>query len=72
LIVGEHNEKNTNRQHRLEYLRIREAKGTLTEQEYAELIAIFAELDTEEAEALKPAMEKSRQLKKIKLNLRKP
>ncbi len=71
MIVGEHNEKNTNRQHRLEYLRIREAEGTLTEQEYAELIAIFAELDAEEAEALKPAKEKSQQLKKDKTELEK-
>ena len=54
--------KRTNRQHRLEELRRREAEGTLTEQEHAELLAIFAELDAEEAEALKPAKEKSQQL----------
>ena len=54
--------KRTNRQHRLEELRLREAEGTLTEQEQAELLAIFAELDAEEAEALKPAKEKSQQL----------
>ena len=54
--------KSTNRQHRLEALRLREAEGTLTEQEHAELLAIFAELDAEEAEALKPAKEKSQQL----------
>ena len=54
--------KRTNRQHRLEELRLREAEGTLTEQEHAELLAIFAELDAEEAEALKPAKEKSQQL----------
>lgn len=39
--------KRTNRKHRLEELRLREAKGTLTEQEHAELLAIFAELDAE-------------------------
>lgn len=54
--------KRTNRQHRLEELRIREAERTLTEQDQAELLAIFAELDAEEAEALKPAKEKSQQL----------
>ena len=54
--------KITNRQYRLEQLRLREAEGTLTEQEQAELLAIFAELDAEEAEALKPAKEKSQQL----------
>ena len=54
--------KRTNRQHRLEELRLREAEGTLTEQEQAELLAIFAELDAEEAEALKPEKEKSQQL----------
>ena len=54
--------KRTNRQHRLEELRHREAEETLTEQEHAELLAIFAELDAEEAEALKPAKEKSQQL----------
>ena len=59
----------TNRQHRLDRLRIREAEGTLTEKEHAELLAIFAELDTEEAEALKPAKEKSRKLQKEKVEL---
>ena len=41
--------KRTNRQHRLEELRLREAEGTLTEQEHAELLAIFAELDANDA-----------------------
>ena len=50
--------KGTNRQYRLEQLRFREAEGTLTEREQAELLAIFTELDAEEAEALKPAEEK--------------
>lgn len=61
--------KGTNRQYRLEQLRLREAEGTLTEREQAELLAIFTELDAEEAEALKPAKEKSRQLQKEKAEL---
>ena len=48
----------TNRQNRLDTLKIREAEGTLTEKERTELDAIFAELDAEEAIALKPTMEK--------------
>ena len=48
----------TNRQSRLDTLKIREAEGTLTEKERAELEAIFAELDAEEAIALTPAREK--------------
>ena len=61
--------KHTNRQHRLDQLRLREAEGTLTEKEQAELLVIFAELDAEEAEALKPAKEKSRKLQKEKAEL---
>ena len=61
--------KHTNRQHRLEQLRLREAEGTLTKQEHAELLAIFAELDAEEAKALKPAKEKSQQLQEQKTAL---
>jgi hypothetical protein len=61
--------KRTNRQHRLAQLRLREAEGNLTEQEQAELLSIFAELDTEEAEALKPAKEKSEQLQEEKAEL---
>ena len=49
---------NTNRQSRLDTLKIREAEGTLTKKERTELDAIFAELDAEEAVALKPAIEK--------------
>ena len=45
----------TNRQSRLDTLKIREAEGTLTEKERTELHAIFAELNTEEAVALKSA-----------------
>ena len=48
----------TNRQNRLDTLKIREVEGILTQKERAELDAIFAELDAEEAIALKPAMEK--------------
>jgi len=54
--------KHTNRQCRLDALRMREAEGTLTQKERAERDAIFAELDAEEAEALKPARKKSQQL----------
>ena len=61
--------KGTNRQHRLGQLRLREAEGTLTKQEHAELLSIFAELDAEEAEALKPAKEKSQQLQEEKTAL---
>ena len=61
--------KGTNRQYRLEQLRLREAEGTLTEREQAELLAIFAELDAEEAEALKPAKEKGQRLQKEKAEL---
>ena len=50
----------TNRQNRLDALKIREVEGTLTQKERAELDAIFAELDSEEAKALKQAM-KNRQ-----------
>ena len=63
--------KNTNRQHRLEQLRHRESEGTLTEKEQLELLAIFAELDAEEAEALKPAKEKSQKLQEEKAELEK-
>ncbi len=61
--------KGTNRQHRLDQLRLREAEGTLTKQEHAELLSIFAELDAEEAKALKPAREKSQQLQAEKITL---
>ncbi len=58
-----------NRQHRLERLRLREAEGSLTEEERTELLAIFAELDAEEAEALKPRKEKSQKLQEEKAEL---
>lgn len=61
--------KHTNRQYRLDQLRLREAKGALTEKEQAELLAIFAELDAEEVEALKPAKKKSRQLQEEQAEL---
>jgi predicted PhzF superfamily epimerase YddE/YHI9 len=61
--------KHTNRQDRLEQLRLREAEGTLTEQEQVELLDLFAELDAEEAEALKPAKEKSRKFQEEKAEL---
>ena len=54
--------KDINRQCRLDTLKIREAEETLTKQERIELDAIFAELDAEEAEALKPARKRSQQL----------
>jgi hypothetical protein len=46
------------RQGRLDELRRREFAGTLTGDEHAELEVFFAELDAEEAEALRPAMER--------------
>ena len=54
--------KHTKRQCRLDTLKIREAEGTLTKQERIELDAIFAELDAEETEALKPARKRSQRL----------
>ena len=54
--------KHTNRQCRLGTLKIREAERTLTKQERIELDAIFAELDAEETEALKPARKRSQRL----------
>lgn len=54
--------KHTNRQCQLDALKIREAEGTLTKRERIELEAIFAELDAEEAEALKPARQRSQRL----------
>ena len=54
--------KHTNRQCRLDTLKICEVEGTLTKQERIELDAIFAELDAEETEALKPARKRSQRL----------
>ena len=52
----------TNRRNRLDTLKIREVEGTLTHKERAELDAIFAELDAEEAIALKHTREKHQEL----------
>ena len=49
---------NEGKQHRLDLLRIREAEGSLTEAEHAEMEALFGELDAEEAAALRPAMQR--------------
>jgi hypothetical protein len=46
------------RQQRLDALRLRAARGILTEAEQVELEALFAALDAEEAEALRPALER--------------
>lgn len=48
----------TNRQNRLDALKIREAGRPLTQEERAKLEATFAELDAEEAMALKQLTEK--------------
>src|SRR2546426_2839882 len=52
---------NEGKQQRLDLLRIREAEGLLTEAECAEMEALFAELDAEEAAALRPAMQRMQQ-----------
>jgi hypothetical protein len=49
---------NKDRQQRLDALRLREAQGILTEAERAELEALFAALDAEETEAMRPALER--------------
>src|SRR5262245_3677912 len=51
---------NKDRQLRLDALRLREAQGILTEAEGAELETLFAALDAEEAEAMRPALERMR------------
>jgi hypothetical protein len=48
----------SDRRHRLDALRLREAQGLLTEAERAELDALFTAIDAEEAEALRPALER--------------
>lgn len=48
---------NKARQQRLDGLRVREVQGILTGSERAEMEALFAELDAEEAEAMRPARE---------------
>ncbi len=45
----------------LDELRVREAQGTLAEVERAELEVLFAELDAEEAETLRPAFLRQQQ-----------
>jgi hypothetical protein len=49
---------NKDKQQCLDGFRLREALGSLTESEQAEMEALFAELDAEEAEAMRPALER--------------
>src|SRR5579862_9492796 len=49
---------NEDKQQRLDRLRIREADGSLTETQRAEMETLFGELDAEEATALRPAMQR--------------
>src|SRR5688500_6947089 len=44
---------------RLDELRLEEARRALGADERAELLSLFAELDADEAEALRPAMERA-------------
>lgn len=46
------------KQQRLDALRVREAQEILSEAERAEMEALFVELDAEEAEAMRPALER--------------
>lgn len=48
-----------NRSARLDALRRREAEGALTAAESDELASIYAQMDAEEMEALRPALERS-------------
>jgi hypothetical protein len=50
--------ENSDRQQRLDALRLQEAQGDLNEAERAELDALFAALDAEEAEAMRPALQR--------------
>ena len=52
---------NEDKQRRLDVLRVREAQGTLSEAEQAEVEALFAELDAEEALTMRPALERQQQ-----------
>lgn len=52
---------NEDKQQRLDVLRVREAQGILTNEERAELEALFEELDMDEAEAMRPALERMQQ-----------
>ncbi|WP_437552605.1 hypothetical protein WME97_15050 [Sorangium sp. So ce367] len=48
---------NDEKSRRFQALRAAEARGTLTDPERAELFRLFEDLDAEEADALRPAME---------------
>lgn len=52
---------NTDKQRKLDELRVREADGILTKTEWAELEALFGELDAEEAETMRPAFLRQQQ-----------
>lgn len=52
---------NKEKQQRLDALRLREAQGALLDVERTEMRALFAELDAEEAEAMRPALERMQQ-----------
>ena len=62
--------KDSNRQNRLDQLRLREAEGNLSEDEHKELLMILDELDAEEVEALRPSEEKSQHLLQEKAELK--
>ncbi len=49
---------NQEKQQRLDALRVREAQEILSEAERAEMEVLFAELDADEAEAMRPALER--------------
>lgn len=49
---------NQEKQERFDALRVREAQERLSEEERAALETLFAELDAEEAKALRPALER--------------
>lgn len=49
---------NQDRQRRLDALRLREAQGIVTEAERAEIEALFAALDAEEATAMRSALDR--------------
>jgi hypothetical protein len=53
---------------RLDELRIKEAQAALADDERAELAVLFAELDAEEALALRPAMERvAREIEELRV-----
>ncbi|MBM3241094.1 hypothetical protein FJZ31_32825 [Candidatus Poribacteria bacterium] len=49
---------NEEKQHRFDELRLKEAEGVLNDAEVQELQAFFAELEAEEADALKKGMQR--------------